>query len=129
MHFASEGMPTDRIPLGNLIGDGVVIDVSKQAPARPFTLVSQRTHRPVEFSNVALLVDIGQEACDERVFRQRTDVGVAQVESLLDATIIFDDVATKVRGIIGIDRCAKSMLQEQLEIVLLKRIKHAKFDV
>ena len=30
-HFAADGMPTDRIPLENLIGNAVVIDMSKKA--------------------------------------------------------------------------------------------------
>ena len=33
LHFAANGWPTDRIPLRNLIGNAVVIDISKQAAA------------------------------------------------------------------------------------------------
>ncbi|MCP4333235.1 MAG: cyclase family protein [Gammaproteobacteria bacterium] len=33
LHFATDGLPTDRIPLENLVGDAVVIDVSEQAAA------------------------------------------------------------------------------------------------
>jgi len=33
MHFARDGLPTERIPLGNLIAPAVVIDVSEQAAA------------------------------------------------------------------------------------------------
>jgi hypothetical protein len=33
LHFASDGLPTDRIPLENLVGDAVVINISKQAAA------------------------------------------------------------------------------------------------
>ena len=32
-HFAADGWPTDRIPLQNLVGNAVVIDISKQAAA------------------------------------------------------------------------------------------------
>ncbi len=32
-HFAADGWPTDRIPLPNLVGNAVVIDISKQAAA------------------------------------------------------------------------------------------------
>ena len=31
LHFAADGYPTDRIPLRDLIGNAVVIDISKQA--------------------------------------------------------------------------------------------------
>ena len=33
LHFASDGLAADRIPLENLVGDAVVIDVSEQAAA------------------------------------------------------------------------------------------------
>ena len=33
LHFAAGGSPADRIPLKNLVGDAVVIDVSEQATA------------------------------------------------------------------------------------------------
>ena len=33
MHFARDGLPTERIPLGNLIAPAVVIDVSEKAAA------------------------------------------------------------------------------------------------
>lgn len=33
LHFATDGLPTDRIPLENLAGNAVVIDVSEQAAA------------------------------------------------------------------------------------------------
>ena len=33
LHFAADGLPTDKIPLENLIGNAVVIDVSKNAAA------------------------------------------------------------------------------------------------
>lgn len=33
LHFAADGYPTDRIPLRDLIGNAVVIDISKQAAA------------------------------------------------------------------------------------------------
>ena len=33
LHFDADGLPADKVPLENLVGDAVVIDVSKQAAA------------------------------------------------------------------------------------------------
>jgi kynurenine formamidase len=35
MHFAAEGLPTDQIPLNNLVLPGVVLDISAKADADP----------------------------------------------------------------------------------------------
>ncbi len=45
LHFAAEGLPTDRVPLGNLIGNAVVIDISQQAAAdRDYRLQPRDVH-------------------------------------------------------------------------------------
>jgi len=40
IHFAEKGVPTDQVPLENLVGDAVVIDVSARAAKDPDYLLS-----------------------------------------------------------------------------------------
>ena len=47
-HFAADGLPTDRIPLENLIGNAVVIDVSQKAAADRNYLLSVSDVRAFE---------------------------------------------------------------------------------
>ena len=47
-HFAADGWPTDKIPLQNLVGNAVVIDISKQAAADRNYLLSVSDVRSFE---------------------------------------------------------------------------------
>lgn len=61
-HFAADGLPTDRIPLENLIGNAVVIDVSEKAAADRNYLLSaddvaafERQHGRINPGDIVLL--------------------------------------------------------------------------
>jgi kynurenine formamidase len=62
MHFARDGLPTERIPLGNLIAPAVVIDVTTKAAAdRNYRLgvddveAFEERHRRIEPGTIVLL--------------------------------------------------------------------------
>ena len=50
-HFAADGLPTDKIPLASLIGNAVVIDVSKKAATDRNYLLSEGDVRSFEEQN------------------------------------------------------------------------------
>lgn len=62
LHFAANGLPTDKIPLEDLIGKAVVIDISKQAAAdRNYLLTAsdvrafEAEHGPIDRGAIVLL--------------------------------------------------------------------------
>ncbi len=62
VHFSQEGQSVDAIPLGNLIGPAVVIDISEQAKADPDYLLTlgdidafEAAHGPIGSGSMVLL--------------------------------------------------------------------------
>lgn len=65
-----------------------------------------------------------QEAGDKAVFQKRLDVIQLQLQRICDPLQIFVEVATEIRGIVGIDHGTQILLEKLFEIVLLEVIEN-----